>query len=171
MHGICKMSLTVGIVENHVVVQFGSASGRQLEDFQGTGSRHDGIGGRHGRNDVLNNPLGQTIRDSQNSWREKKPRESLESINQHTAAHRVYVEKYISNNKRKINQLFFYFSCRLKNKKMEPHENCKIKFQNNITLERLCGIVKTGKKRKRIGGDLSGLYYIPYSLALCRAFS
>lgn len=67
MQGICKMSLTVGIVENHVVVQFGGASGGQLENFQGTGRRHDGIGRRHGRNDVLNNPLGQTIRDSENS--------------------------------------------------------------------------------------------------------
>lgn len=44
MRGICRMSLTVGIVENHVVVQFGGTRGGQLEDFQGAGSRYDGIG-------------------------------------------------------------------------------------------------------------------------------
>ena len=37
---------------------------------------------------------------------------------------------------------------------MEPHENCKIKFQNNITLERWCASSKPEKKKRdRVGGE------------------
>lgn len=35
--------LTIGIVENHVVVQFGGARGGQLEDFQCTGGGYNGV--------------------------------------------------------------------------------------------------------------------------------
>lgn len=62
------LALTICIVEHHVVVQLGSAGRGQLEDFQGAGCRYDGVGGRHGRNDMLYDTLGQSIGHPENSF-------------------------------------------------------------------------------------------------------
>ena len=53
---------------HHVVVEACGAHGDDLESLQHAGSRHDGVGGGDGRNDVLHHPLGQLVRYTLEMW-------------------------------------------------------------------------------------------------------
>lgn len=64
-----KPRRTICVVKNHVVVQLCSAGRGQFEDLKGASSSDDRICRGDRRNDVLNHPLGQTIRDSQNTYK------------------------------------------------------------------------------------------------------
>ena len=61
---ICVCVNTVGIVEDHVVLERVAARSCQFEQFGGTGGCDDSVSGGHGWYDVFDNSLGQTERHS-----------------------------------------------------------------------------------------------------------
>jgi len=52
----------LGSVAHHVVVHSGGGHGDELESLQSARSRHNGVGGRNGRDDVLRHALRQLVR-------------------------------------------------------------------------------------------------------------
>ena len=54
----------IGVIEDAVIVHVVGQLGGELEALGGAGGGYHGVGGCHGRNNVLNDALSEAIRDT-----------------------------------------------------------------------------------------------------------